>query len=193
MMNLHSGLFYLSITLFLCSANAQEPVLSEFSKTVTVNSTVTKIQSLDIGELVDMSVIDSVLVINEMFNENIFKLFSITSGKMICNCIRSGRGPNEMLYPDIITKCKNDIFSTYDQNLKKLIYISINDLIKGNFQFRKIDKLEIPAALKAYPINDSMIICTGVFEEGRYCLYNKQTKRKLIKKDLLWPPLHPEI
>ncbi len=37
--------------------------------------------------------------------------------------------------------------------------------------------------MKTYPINDSLTISTGVFESGRYCLYNRYSGTSLIKFD----------
>lgn len=166
-----------------CSKKSTDPVFSEFSKLVNLNSKNTKIESSNLGEVVDMLINDSILVINEMFTENIFKLFSLKTGRMISNCISKGRGPNELLGPGIITHYKGDVFSTYPNNMQKLIYISVGDLVKGKNEFRRIDKLNIPGALKIYPVNDSVTISTGIFENGRYCLYNRYSKASVIKFD----------
>ncbi len=124
-----------------CSKKNTDPVFSEFNKVINLNSANTKIESSDLGEVVDMLINDSVLVINEMFSENIFKLFSLKTGKMISNCVSKGKGPNELLGPSIITNYKDDIFSTYPNNMQKLIYISVSDLIEGKNEFRQVDKL----------------------------------------------------
>jgi len=166
-----------------CSKKNTDPVLSEFNKVINLKNTNTEIESSDLGEVVDMLINDSILVISEMFSEDVFKLFSLKTGKMISNCISKGKGPNELLGSSIITNYKDDIFSTYPNNMQKLIYISVGDLVEGKNEFRQVDKLNIPGALKMYPINDSVIISTGVFETGRYCLYNKYSKAKLIKFD----------
>ena len=175
---------YLLVILLIsisCSDNSEVPVFFEFNEVVNLNSTKTKIESSELGEVVDMLVNDSILVISEMFSDNVFKLFNLRTGRMISNCIKKGRGPNELTGPSVITIYKKDIFSTSPNNMNDLIYISVGDLIKEKNEFRQVDKLNIPGAFKTYPINDSVIISTGIFENGRYCLYNKHSKESLIK------------
>jgi len=171
------------ITFINCSKKNTDTVFLEFDNTVNLKSANTNIESSDLGEVVNMLICDSILIVNEMFTENIFKLFDLKTGRIVANCISKGRGPNEMLGPGIITRYKDDIFSTYPNNMQQLIYISAYDLVKGENKFRQVDKLSIPGALKTYPINDSVTISTGIFEHGRYCLHNKHSKTTVLKFD----------
>lgn len=173
-----------------CSNKIIDPVLSDFTEVINLKGTTSQIESSKLGEVVDMIIIDTVLVINEMFNDYIFKLFDIKSGKLICNCIRKGKGSNEMISPRLITSYNKDIFTTYEGNKKELIYISINDLLSKDFKFYKSDKIELSGAFTLFPINDSMMISTGAFEKGRYCLYNKNLGKGVIKFDYPYDEKH---
>lgn len=168
---LRHSLFFV-VLLLSCAKSNKEPVLSGFNKVIEISSSVSKIQSTKLGEIVDMLIVDTVLVVNEMFNDSIFKLFNVKSGKYLCSSIRTGRGPNEMVYPRAIHHLKDDIVTTYCENQKALFYISINNFLSRNNSFLRVVKFNRSDILRAYPINDSLSICTGMFKEGRYCLYN---------------------
>jgi len=181
----------LAVLLFISNWNSEkdDPVLSDFIRSSNLQCDATKIKSSDIGLIVDISVIDSFLIINEHNTDLIFKIFNIKTGNLLCNSIRKGRGPDEITLPTDINEYQNDVFTMYDAGLKKLNFLSIKNLINGNSKFLKSEKIPYPA-FKTYPINDSMFLSTGTFKEGRYCLYNKNTGINKIMLDYPYDAIH---
>jgi len=166
-----------------------DPVLSDFKKSSYLQCTVTKIKSSEIGIIVDISVIDSFLILSEHQTDLIFKVFSTNTDRLLCNSVRKGRGPDEISFPTVINEYQNDVFTMYDAGLKKLNFLSVNNMIKGNSKFLRSEKIT-NSAFKTYPVNDSMFLSTGTFEEGRYCLYNKNTGTNKIMLDYPYDVKH---
>lgn len=159
---------------FSCSFDSSQPVLSDFRKTSNLKFDVSPIESIELGEILDMISFDSVLFVNEVFKEKIFKCFYTNNGYLVSNFINRGKGPNELIFPGLISALNDSIFSTYDGNKKQLIYFNVHNIIDKNYQFEKSININLPESIifQSYPLNDSLILSTGIFENGRYCLYN---------------------
>lgn len=182
-------LFTILLFLSIWNNDKDDPVLSNFKKSGDLQCTVTKIKSSDIGIVVDISVIDSFLILSEHQTDLIFKVFSTKTGRLLCNSVRKGRGPDEISFPTVINEYQNDVFTMYDAGLKKLNFLSVNNMIKGNAKFLKSEKIPY-SAFKTYPLNDSIFLSTGTFEEGRYCLYNKNTSKNKMMLDYPYDVKH---
>ena len=124
-------LIILSILLWGCTNNNKEPVLTCFKNHCKINNTISKINSNDLGEIVDMAILDSTLIITEIFSTDIVKLFNVNSGKLI-GTIKKGKGPQEILSPGVISKYSDKIFTIFERSRKELLYFSIDSLRKKN-------------------------------------------------------------
>ncbi|MCK9413562.1 MAG: TolB-like 6-bladed beta-propeller domain-containing protein [Prolixibacteraceae bacterium] len=162
------------------SATTKDPILADFSKTMQLKMENSSIKSSDIGEIVDMLVIDSLLISDEIFSKKIFKLYNKRTGKLLSNFIDKGRGPNEMLFPRILNYYNSDYFTLFDEDKRELIYFSLNEIRNKNYQFYCKKNVELTAdesfATKSYLLSDSMLLCTGFFANGQYALYNLNSK-----------------
>lgn len=169
---------YFILVCFGCSSEQDEPVLNDFRVTKKLEHYQSPIDSKDIGEVVDILIMDSVLVTSNMYEEFIFKIYNINTGKVINQCISKGRGPGEVLDPNLISKYNDTTFTTFDVNKKELIYYSILELCKGSSSSLKDVQLDF-GIFRANPLNDSLVICTGVFEDGEYYLINMNSKDRV--------------
>lgn len=165
-----------------CFQTSQEPVLDDFEKTINIKGNSSLIKSRDIGDVVDLIIFDSILVVNEAFQKKIFKYYDINTGIKIDGFINKGKGPNELSFPRLLYKLNDRIFTTYDESKKVLIYFYINDILKKKYQFgEKIEFDNVNLSIfRIYPISDTLFIILGAFEEGKYCLYNNQTKKTTL-------------
>lgn len=160
-----------SIFFASCSNAKEDPVISEFSRVIELKGTTTPIESKNLGEVVDIQIMGSLLILNEMFSDKIYKVFDINTGRLIEKCITKGKGPNEVLYPSRIHICDDHIFAQYDKGKKQLLFFLLAEGQDSIIQFKHKSNVGTEK-LETYPINESDIICTGIFQEGRYCLYN---------------------
>jgi hypothetical protein len=182
-------LFTFLLFLSIWNKENDDPVLSNFKKSGDLQCTLTSIKRSDIGIVVDISVIDSFLILSEHQTDLIFKVFSIKTGRLISNSIRRGIGPDEINFPTDISEYQNDVFTMYDAGLKKIDFLSVNNMTKGNAKFLKSEKIPY-SAFKTYPLNDSIFLSTGTFEEGRYSLYNKNTSKNKVMLDYPFDAKH---
>ena len=161
-MNFKFNLLLILVILFGCNHQSEikDPVLKEFKKNKALHYSVTQINPDDLGEVVDILLEDTLLVVNEIFSDKIFKIFNIKSGHLIGRFISRGDGPNEMQFPGLITSYNSHLFSTFDVNRKRLIFLSIMDFMKNKETFHDVydlaehknhEKDEI-VYLKAYPV-----------------------------------------
>jgi hypothetical protein len=163
-----------------CNAK-KDPVTSGFPHLVNLKSTPVPIASSQLGEVVDIEIMDSLLILNEMFSDKIFKLFNPYRGKLIGSYIHKGKGPLEVVYPCRIHIRSNNTFAQFDRGLKQLdLFSIIKDKIpsvkfSSKFQI-KLNQFEV------YPVNDSILLCTGVFENGRYCIYNLNSSKQTVSE-----------
>lgn len=173
----------ISIVLIFFSCSYKGPndlVLRAFSKVENLKMKSTMIKSSEIGEIVDLLVIDSFLISDEIFSKKIFKLYNLRTGKLLSNFINKGKGPNEMIFPHLLNYYDSDCFTSFDSNSKELIYFSLNEILNQNYQFHRKEKIEFTTeksfAAKSYLLNDSMLLCTGFLKKGQYCIYNLNSK-----------------
>lgn len=183
-MGLHRNIFLVlaivNSLLVSCSSKPKIPVLSDFQRQVNITSTPVLIDDESIGEVVDFLVHDTLLILSEINGPYIFKLFDLSSGEIIVEFINRGRGPNEIPFPSVISKYGDSKFSVFNFNNNDLIFINIDSILHGKYEFDKKFKLDA-GTLKAFPINDSVFICSGMFEEGRYRLLNVNSGKSLTK------------
>jgi hypothetical protein len=165
-----------------CTTQKRDSVLNEFKVTKKLAHIQSNIKNNDIGEVVDILVKDTILITNQMFNEYIFKIFNIKTGATICECIPKGKGPGEMLNPNLIKEYNDSLFSTFDTNRKELIYCSYEGLCHENPNSLIYHKFNY-SVFRAYPINDSLVICTGIFDEGQFILVNMHSKKIIATQD----------
>lgn len=165
-----------------CSIDSSRSVLSDFDKTINIDLNISPIESVELGELMDMVSFDSILIVNEVFKEKIFKYFFVNNGHIVSNFINRGKGPNELMFPGLICALNDSIFSTYDANKKQLVYFNVHNIIGSSYQFEKVIDTNLLDLIifQSYPLNDSLIIFTGIFEDGKYCLFNSISGNTII-------------
>ncbi|MGV8139559.1 MAG: BF3164 family lipoprotein [Mangrovibacterium sp.] len=167
----------LQLGLSFCCWAKEDPVTAEFVNVKKLKGTVVPIKSIDLGEVVDMEIMDSLLVLNEMFSDKIYKVFNINTGKLLEKGINKGKGPNELIYPGRMHVLGKSKFAQYDRGKKELDIFDVKG--KPLLQFRNTLKVET-GGFEIYPVNDSILLCTGIFEKGRYCLANLKSGKSQI-------------
>ncbi|TKG94062.1 hypothetical protein EYV94_15025 [Puteibacter caeruleilacunae] len=161
---------------YLAVKGQDNPVLKQFQKSKLLTSTIVPVKSDNLGEVVDLVVLDSVLVVTEMFTPQLYKLFDVKSGKLLKACISKGRGPNELQFPLVMTKNSGDSFSVFESSKNQLIYLSLKDLLSDHPHFTRKETVN-NRSLKLYPLGNSQYVGTGIFEKGRFCLFDKKTNQ----------------
>ncbi len=167
---------------FSCSTDSGRSVLNDFDNTINLELNVTPIESIELGELLDMVSFDSVLIVNEVFKEKIFKCFDVNNGHLVSNFVNRGKGPGEIIFPGLISAFNDSVFSMYDANKKQLIYFNVNVILSEFYQFEKVVNIDLPdlVIFQSFPLNDSLMIFTGIFNEGKYCLFNSISGKTII-------------
>jgi hypothetical protein len=158
-----------------CNTKYNDPVLDNFKRTQKLKHFPSRIESDSIGAIIDLLIMDSVLVTNNMYEEFVYRLYNINTRQPIINCVKKGRGPFEVLQPNLLNRDSNTIFSTFDVNSRSLIFYTISDLINGILGSIKVVRLDYNI-FRAIPINDSLVLCTGAFENGEFILINMNSK-----------------
>lgn len=172
--------------LFLgCSVKYDDPVISDFRKTIDLELESCSINSDDLGELLDLVSFDSILIVNEVFREKIFKYFDLNSGTLVSNFINQGKGPNELIFPSLLTALNDSIFSTYDVHTKRNINFNIFTIKDGIYKVDDVDKMcsMEQITFQVYPLGNGRFICSGIFDEGKYCLYNTVLEKFSVSVD----------
>lgn len=166
-------LFILLIIQYSCSGTGKKDnVLVTFDKEKTLDIKKTKISSDDLGEIMQIHVFDSLLLVSQINQEYIYSIFNLNNGKLIKEVVRRGNGPNEIVFPQGVAKYNDTLFSFYEGNKDKLFFYNILSLINGEDNPLKIISLNNRMGLRYYPLNDSILIGTGIYEKGRYCYIN---------------------
>jgi len=163
-------IFLVSLFLFSFGNGKRDPVISEFSTIQQLKGTVVPVKSINLGEVVDLQIMDSILILNEMFSDKVYKAFNINTGKLMEQCINRGRGPLEVSNPGRIHFLGGNRFAQYDRGKKQLDFFSVTNHPGSTIRFSGKLKVDLNE-FEVYPVNDSILICTGIFEGGRYCLY----------------------
>ena len=162
-----------------CSSKKVDPVVSNFSKVTNLKSAIVPIKSKELGQVVDMKIMGSLLVMNEMFSDKIFKLFNVENGNLLGKYINKGKGPLEVLYPGNFSICDNASFVQYDRGTKQLDFFSVTTNKIPKIEFVKRHKIEMNE-YNVYPITDSTFLFTGFFQNGRYCMYNLRSGKSSV-------------
>ena len=100
-----------SFIILFCNCNGnKDTVLKDFRKSIKIESSSTLIDPTLLGEIMEIVVFDSILLISQMNQEYIFYLFNLNDGLLSQKAIRRGRGPGEMVFPRGITKFNDTLF-----------------------------------------------------------------------------------
>ena len=91
---------------------------------------------------------------------NLFSVFDLTSGNYIGDFGSFGRGPGEFPAPDVQNAVSTEDGFAFFDIIKGLVYVNIEELIKGKSFVRKQVRLpgELYSLNDAFLINDSVII-----------------------------------
>lgn len=154
--------------------NSKDIILKDFKTVSYLSKTESPFRSLDIGEIVSMGIMDTVLVVSEFSGEKVFKLFSIENGSLIQSSVNRGRGPNELDLSYNILELDEDNFVIFDRIRSEFIYLSLCDLLMGNEIFSQREKHNY-SVFNSIIINDSLRVFTGPFDSYQYLLTNIST------------------
>ena len=170
----------IALILFLSGYSTKaEPVTAEFTRVVSLKSTLVPIKSIQLAEVVDMQIMDSLLVLNEMFADKIFKVFNVKTGKLIGRAINTGKGPGEVVVPNLIHFRGGNQIALYDRGQSKLDFFTVDTKKQPVVKLTGDKKINMNER-NMYLLNDSMLLSTGAFDNGRYCISNIRTKQNVI-------------
>lgn len=126
------------------------------------------LDSTDILKPYDVFIKDSLLFFSVSQSPNHVSILNLNN----FNCsdfFERGPGPNQIINYRRVKNDLSNIFSCMDRSKK--IFYTINDNMQMKEEFRMCN--EIPNIFNASPLNDSVIIATGIFPHGRILFYNK--------------------
>lgn len=177
-------IFLLSAILFInCHPSKEDFISYGFKETKKLSFT-----SLDIEESIyephAIEVFDSLLLLYDPIESINYTIINLNTLKPIIKGIQKGEGPNDILYGAFIDKIGKNKFQIVDQSSQKILVYSIDSIIK-NKAFTPIERRAFKdqhtqpkdQLMTLYIINDSTDIGLGLFENGKYSYYQKDSTR----------------
>jgi hypothetical protein len=191
-LNYNENYFIKISYLFICflflactgKVNKDKSPLSDFDKTIKLPSVESAILRDDLGELMRFAIKDSLLVYKEYYTKYMCKMFDLNTGKLLHKDIKKGAGPYEMVDCEGFYPYKDDLLYTLTCN-GILIFISTEDFLAKRKKFTRVVDLrnyfEEESPMGCNVLNDSIVICEGMFGEERYCMINLNSRKKVYK------------
>lgn len=179
MKTVNMPIYLIIMVLFFIGCNkSQKNIETNNNDFVLVDSII--LEETDILKPYDIFVQDSLCyfsVSHSLNHVSILNLNNLSSTHLL----EKGNAPNQMIHYRRLKDNKFDIFKCVDMDRK--IFYTIEGCIHIKEDFRMSDK--IPHIFNVSQLNDSIIITTGSFTQGRILFYNK--KRETYSYQLNYP------
>lgn len=179
MKTVNMPIYLIIMVLFFIGCNkSQKNIETNNNDFVLVDSVI--LEETDILKPYDIFVQDSLCyfsVSHSLNHVSILNLNNLSSTHLL----EKGNAPNQMIHYRRLKDKKFDIFKCVDMDRK--IFYTIEGGIHIKEDFRMSDK--IPHIFNVSQLNDSIIITTGSFTQGRILFYNK--KRDTYSYQLNYP------
>lgn len=158
-----------------CS-NKSNDLQNHFYKEVVLNKFDSiRLENYDVLNPVYLSCTDSFIVIQNRGTENNLSLID-KNLSFTLNTAQKGDGPNEIVQFIFVKNNRNNIITFADRAKRKMYSLKID---KKNVDL--IDEIhfdsDIPRFFSLSELNDSILIGTGMFPDGRFAIYNKKNHR----------------
>lgn len=126
-----------------------------------------------IGDIVNINVVDSILLIGCTRSEYAYYFINKNNGKLIAKWGQVGNGANEFLSFSLDISLVNDsVFAFYDNNKKEIYYTNIKKIIRGEDAVEKIETYPYTKDFRNSNIKiiGNKKIALGCYETGNICL-----------------------
>ncbi|MGD9556963.1 MAG: BF3164 family lipoprotein [Mangrovibacterium sp.] len=174
--------YYTPLIILLVSCNIKDqsinfPVVEQASTSICIND-------LKIGIPDKLFYLDSFFVLNDYkATEDYISLFEMEQGRHIRSFGKKGKGPNEMITPLLPDVNENSrTLTLFDPNLKQMQLWSVDNIESVLLKQIHLDFLKV-MLLKAYYVDDNLIIGLGFLKDGLFCLINPKNRTYNIVED----------
>lgn len=174
---------------FSCTKLEYEEPFELFLEKENIYGKAVELNDLQINNPIDLLMLDSLLIIHDQYGINdttfFLSIIDINSGKVLKYFGREGRGPDEFVYPLMLSKIPNQP-QKIGVNTRRLFSYSTLSLQRilsdnGGFTLSEIKELSTGYS-KVVKISENKLVGTGFFQEGRFGLSNEDGEILSIEK-----------
>jgi len=161
---------------FSCKEN-KISIISSFNKIENLNHTPIKLKNDSLfSKVFKIYCIDNYLIAYDVDGEFIFSITDLNKEIMLSKFGKLGQGPNEILgMPTTTSMVDKNTISFFEPNKSILYTINFenltNPLCREELSVKGIDII-----MTLTPLSSDLFVATGIFEQGRYLLLDKEGK-----------------
>lgn len=122
-----------------------------------------------------LSITDSFIVIQNKGTENNLSLIDKNLTYTL-NTVQKRNGPNEVVQFIFVENIRNNTITFADREKRKMYSLKIENNIASLIEELHFDNT-IPRFFSLNELNDSILIGTGMFPNGRFAIYNKRNQK----------------
>lgn len=121
-----------------------------------------------VGLPIQITVLDTMLLINDFYGDSLIHCISLKDGKLITKFGVRGNGPNEVLSPLYIFGREDSLF-VFSRPLWNLYDVNLQNKEKKEIQ----KKFRVPSEVSLlFPFQDGLYFCSGMFDDKRFWIFN---------------------
>ncbi len=174
-------ILFLLIFLISCT-NESKNVRNDFGKEIKLIKTDSvNLENLEILNPINLLILDSFFVVQNRVTENNLSFIDKNCYSVFNTAIK-GNGPMEIVQFIPVSNNRQNVVTFADRARKILYSLKVNDnqfLINDEIHFSN----EIPRFFSLNELNDSILIGTGMFPDGRFGIFNKNKNTILYSED----------
>ncbi len=173
--------FAMGLIILGCNSRSNYSSLEEYfiNKPILLRSNIVRIDSLLIGNVLNVESIDSLIFLKDAYDEKFFSLIDIKNRKLIMRFGLKGRGPNEIVSPGGIRIDEvNKTLEFIDIGKKAVLAYHIEELLddEPDSLFEKFNYLTARGECVFFRLaplwGKNKYVSTGLFKQGKYGVVN---------------------
>lgn len=187
---------FLLFIVFISTSCRHRDVKLKTNENNVIVGKVLNLESEGVLSTINIHIIDSLIIIQELGNTYNFTVYNKNTLKLIGKFGRQGRGPAEYLYPIMmkqkIVKKDSAYLIIFDLNRHRIDYINILGAVNKENYYPKSIKFQNQKLAQFYPMDvavitvDSFLIGNSIRNpEGRFFCYD------IYNSKLVWEPFYP--
>lgn len=127
----------------------------------------------DLGRTFDMGIVGDFIYLRNDWGNTKLTLIDIADKRNMYNFGKRGDGPNELINPGPVIFRSNSI-DVFDGSKMALLRYDVNHVVSGDSLATKVLlQTDLSGIISLVELPDSYYVASGVFQEGRLCLLDK--------------------
>lgn len=172
MMRYRKAILFAAIFCMLVGCSASDKRGLEFDETINLSGQNWEVNE-HLGKVFNISLMDDFAALRNDWGETLLTLIDISDRNRVYHFGKRGGGPDELINPGPMIS-GSECLDVFDGTKMSLMHYDADSIVSGDSVATQIRfHTSLPGIISLVSLQDSNYVASGVFQEGRLCLMDK--------------------